>query len=301
MQKSETPTGKGDLRTALMNRLADRVREVRKQKGLPRRIVSERSGVSPRYLAQLEAGEGNISIALLERVARALGVPIQSLVANPVNMISPEAEHMALLYENASADVRAKVNTLLNVEWPLQRPRAGWICLTGLRGAGKTTLGKLAGKSLGLPFVELSSLIEEETGMPLAKVMSLYGINGYRRLEAEALERVVKLPGPILLSVSGGLVEQKALYARLLEHFHTIWLRATPAEHVERVRAQGYFRLIKDNRLFTEKVKALMENREPLYAKAEVEFDTSGRSTDSALRGLISLITKKEFLKDQIE
>ena len=295
MGKDGLPLTTDATRLALISRLARRVREVRKQKGLPRRVVSELSGVSPRYLAQLEAGEGNISVALLERVARALDVPIEALIAQQITA-DPEAQRVAHLYACASKDVRAKIKSLLCED---QGPslRTGRVCLIGLRGAGKTTLGTMAADALGMQFVELSSLIEEETGMPLSEVLSLYGADGFRRLEVEALERVNKREGPLLLSVSGGLVEQAAPYASLMARFHTVWLRTSPAEHVERVRAQGRLQPIKDQPLALAQIKALMDTRGPLYARADAHLDTSGRSAANSLRELVAMMTQKKFLK----
>jgi XRE family aerobic/anaerobic benzoate catabolism transcriptional regulator len=271
------------------------VREVRKQKGLPRRVVSELSGVSPRYLAQLEAGEGNISIALLERVARALDVPIEALIAQQIS-VDPDAQRMARLFSRASPDVRREITALLHAERPTGL-RTGRICLMGLRGAGKTTLGRLAAEALDIPFVELSSLIEEETGMPIAEVLSLYGADGYRRLEAEGLERVIKFDGPLMLSVSGGLVEQDAPFARLLARFQTVWLRTSTAEHVERVRAQGDLQPLKDEPLVMAQIKSLMDTRAPRYGRAQVQLDTSARGPQRSVRELVALIADHKFME----
>lgn len=295
MGQTDTPSTNDITRDALISRLARRVREVRRQKAMPRRIVSELSGVSPRYLAQLEAGQGNISIALLERVARALDVPIEALIAQQIS-IDPEAHRVARLYEQANEETRAKVKAVLLEPQPVAGLRTGRICLMGLRGAGKTTLGTLAANALGVPFVELSNLIEEETGMPLAEVLSLYGADGYRRLEADALNRVIERPGPLLLSVSGGLVEQEAAFARLLERFHTVWLRTSPAVHVERVRAQGQLQPIKDEPLAVAQIRSLMAVRTPLYARAEAELDTTDSDPKRSLQQLLALVREKKFL-----
>lgn len=294
MNNPDSPQQNDLDRHALINRVAGRVREVRKQKGMPRRVVSELSGVSPRYLAQLEAGEGNISIALLERVARALEMPIEALIAQQIS-VDPEARRIAQLFERAPDDVREAVKGLLDTDKPVG-PRLGRICLMGLRGAGKTTLGRRAAEALRIPFVELSSMIEEETGMPLAEVLSLYGANGYRRLEADALEQVIRRSGPLMLSVSGGLVEQEAPFKRLLAQFHTIWLKTSPAEHVSRVRAQGAMQPVKDETVALAQVASLMNARGPLYARAEVAIDTGTRPVQQSVRNLVAVITEKKFL-----
>lgn len=294
MNNPVTPQDAENARHALINRVARRVREVRKQKGMPRRVVSELSGVSPRYLAQLEAGEGNISIALLERVARALGMPIEALIAQQIS-VDPEAQRIAQLFERASSDVRAAVKGMLNPEKTVY-PRKGRICLIGLRCAGKTTLGQRAAAALNLPFIELSRMIEDETGMPLPEVLSLYGSDGYRRLEAEALEKVIRKTGPMVLSVSGGLVEQEAPFAQLLARFHTVWLRTSVTEHVARVRGQGALKPLRDETLAVAQIKSLMDTRTPLYARAQEQLDTSARTVQQSVRELVALISQKKFL-----
>jgi len=294
MANTEHSNSVEDPRNALIARLAQRVRDARKDKGMPRRVVSELSGVSPRYLAQLEAGEGNISIALLERVARALDVPIETLIAQQV-AVDADALRMAQQFSHASAEVRLQIEELLRSDKPSDT-RLGRICLLGLNGAGKTTLGALAARALGVPFIELDSLIEDETGMPLAEVLSLYGADGYRRLEAEALERVISIDGPLILSVSGGLVEQDAPFSRLLARFHTVWLRSSLTEHVARARAQGDIQRVTDASLAMAQIKALMDARAPCYARAEVELDTSDRGIQHSVRELVALMTANKFM-----
>jgi len=285
-----------DSRHALISRVARRVREVRKQKGLPRRVLSELSDVSPRYLAQLEAGEGNISIALLERVARALEVPMEALIT-PRVALGSEAQRFAVLFDAAPETVRAQVRKLLTAQ-KTDNLRNGRICLMGLRGAGKSTLGGLMAKALNIPFVELSTLVQEETGMPLAEVLSLYGADGFSRLEAEALDRVIARTGPMVLSVSSGLVEQEAPFTRLLSSFHTVWLRASADEHVNRVRVQGDMAPMREPSVATDQIDSLMKTRAPLYARAQATLDTSGQLPPQSLRGLVALVREKGFVED---
>ncbi len=287
-----TPADPGQ---ALIARLAARVAQVRKERGLPRRALSEMSGVSPRYLAQLEAGEGNISVLLLSRVAAALGVQVDQLLATDDLPLEPEAVRVASLYAQAPAEVQGQVRGLLGPQNPAVL-RAGRICLIGLRGAGKSTLGRLAGDALGLPFVELGKEIEAETDMPMAEVMALYGLDGYRRLEAEALERVVAAHDRVILAVAGGIVAEPATYDRLLEQFHSVWIRTSAPEHMQRVRAQGDVRPMQGNPAAMKQLHALLEHRTPLYERADAQVDTSNRTERSSLNSLLSVISEHGFL-----
>lgn len=288
-----------DAAALLIARLASRVREVRKAQGLPRRVVSERSGVSPRYLAQLEAGEGNISVGLLQRVATALDVKIEVLLSENAPW-DREIQRIAALYRQAPPGVQQGVRGLLAPQNPAVL-RAGRICLIGLRGAGKSTLGKLAGEALDVPFFELNSEIEGQTGMPLAEVMAFYGQDGYRILEAEAVERIVLQNDRMILAVAGGLVAEQNTYAQVLERFHTVWLRTSPGEHMQRVRAQGDVRPMHGHPAAMDQLKALLQARTPLYELADAEVNTSNRSVTASLKDLLRAIAKEGFLEVSLE
>lgn len=283
-----------DPGAALIARLAARVAEARKLRGLPRRVLSELSGVSPRYLAQLEAGEGNISVLLLQRVADALDLRIEALLAEDLPM-DHDLQRVVTLYRQAPGQVQQQVRSLLTPQNP-KVMRAGRICLIGLRGAGKSTLGRMAGAALGLPFVELNEDIEKEAGMPLAEVMAFYGEEGYRRLEAEALERVSARHDRVILAVAGGIVEQPATYARVLERFHTVWIKTSPAEHMQRVRGQGDLRPMAGNPAAMAHLKTLLEARIPLYDQAEAQVNTANRAVRSSANDLLAVIAKHQFL-----
>ncbi len=284
-----------DTAALLIARVAARVREARKSKGMPRRELSELSGVSPRYLAQLEAGEGNISIALLQRIATALDLRIEALMSETAAWDS-DLQRVVTLYRQAPAAVQDEVRRVLAVQNPAAL-RANRICLTGLRGAGKSTLGKLAGETLGLPFVELNSEIETQTGMPLSEVMALYGEDGYRSLEAEALARVIERHDRMILAVAGGIVAGEQTYTRLIERFHTIWIRTSPAEHMQRVREQGDLRPMEGNPAAMKQLRGLLEARTPAYEKASAQVNTSNRTVSSSLNDLLAVIATKRFLE----
>lgn len=279
---------------ALITRVGERVRKARERKGIPRRVLSEISGVSPRYLAQLEAGEGNISIGLLQRVAIALDHRIEWLMTEE-DPWSSEALHVAELYRSANTGIRQQVMHLLRPESP-QEMRAQRICLIGLRGAGKSTLGQKAGEALNIPFVELNREIEEQSGMPVNEVMALYGQEGYRKLEAQAVSRVIQTHDTMILAVAGGIVAAPDTYTTLLNRFHTIWVKASPTEHMERVRAQGDTRPMAGNPEAMQELKSILTSREALYEKAQLRLDTTGKSLDASLNELLSLIADNTFL-----
>lgn len=279
---------------ALIQRVGERVRRARERKGIPRRVLSETSGVSPRYLAQLEAGEGNISIGLLQRVAVALDHRIEWLVGEEDPWTS-EALQIADLFRASGADTQAAIRDILNPV-PAESQRAQRLCLIGLRGAGKSTLGAEIAGQLGLPFVELNEEIEEQAGMPVDEVMALYGPEGYRKLEAQAVTRVIATHDSMVLAVAGGIVAEPSTYTQLLGHFHTIWLKTSPDEHMARVRAQGDERPMAGNPEAMEQLKSILTSRETLYAKAEAQLDTSGQSLDASVSSLLKLIDDRGFL-----
>ena len=278
----------------LISRLAERVRAARVELGLPRRELSERSGVSPRYLAQLEAGEGNISVLLLHRVATALNVKIEDLLSESAPL-NEDVTRVAQLYEQAPVSVQGRVRAMLAPENP-QTLRAQRICLVGLRGAGKSTLGRMAADKLKIPFVELTDEIEADAGMPLGEVMALYGQDRYRAMEAEALARVVDRHDKLILAVGGGIVAQTATYEQVLERFHTVWVRTSPAEHMARVRAQGDLRPMEGNPEAMDQLKTFLTIRAPLYERAQAQVDTSNKPVQTSVNELLTTIATNQFL-----
>ncbi|WP_170780126.1 helix-turn-helix transcriptional regulator [Ruegeria conchae] len=279
----------------LSERVGARVRKARQMRGIPRRVLSESSGVSPRYLAQLEAGEGNISIGVLHRIAQALDYKAEWLIGEEDPWDS-DGLQMLELFRQASDDIKDNVMRALRPD-PAENTREQRVCLIGLRGAGKSTLGALLGAALKLPFVELTAQIEEMSGMPLAEVMAFYGQEGYRNLEAQALDRVIAADDRMVLAVAGGIVSEPSTYTTLLSRFHTVWLRATPTEHMERVRAQGDERPMAGNPKAMEQLKCILASREALYGRANAQLDTSGRTENESIRDLMELVEEHGFLR----
>ena len=192
----------------------------------------------------------------------------------------------AQAFAAAPSSARQKIQEILAAAEParLRRQRIG---LIGLRGAGKSTLGRRLGAELSLPFVELNRDIEEQSGMPVTDVMALYGQEGYRRLERQALERVVATSDSVVLAVAGGIVSEPPTFAFLLRHFHTIWLKAPPETHMRRVAEQGDHRPMAGNPKAMDDLKSILTSRETLYAQAEASVDTEGRSVEESVRELI--------------
>ncbi len=280
--------------TALQGRVGDRVRAARKMHGMSRRLLSEASGVSPRYLAQIEGGEGNISIALLLRVAEALGVSMEALVANAD--LTPEARRVAEAFAAADRATQEQVKGLLSGT----ASKAGRICLIGLRGAGKSTLGAAVAKALTVPFVELNRVIETAGGMPIGEIMGLYGPEGYRQLEADALDQIASEQDRAIIAVAGGIVDEAHTFDRLLDRFHTIWVKAAPEEHMARVRAQGDTRPMEGNSEAMVQLRLILQSREADYSRADAVIDTSGASVDASLSELLALIETNRYLPKEI-
>ena len=279
---------------ALIAAVGSRVRNARQRKGMSRRALSELSGVSQRYLAQLEMGGGNISIGLLLKVANALNHRIEWLVGEEDPWES-EAIQLGTLFSSATLDQKKQVLEILNPGHP-RVLRADRICFIGLRGAGKSTLGRVVAETTGLPFIELNREIEELSGMPVDEVMALYGQEGYRKFEHQALERIVATSDSLLLAVAGGIVSEPETFSYLLRYFHTIWLTAKPEEHMERVRAQGDMRPMTGNPKAMEELCAILESREHLYSKADAVVNTAGKSLEESHRDVLRVIRAKGYL-----
>jgi len=278
----------------LMHSVGARVRRARERRGVSRRVLSDLSGVSPRYLAQLETGEGNISIGLLHRVATALDHKIDWFVG----IDDPWTSDIVQLTDRYCAADEATKTRVMRLLAPVSDSvaRAQRICLVGLRGAGKTTLGHAVSTATGVPFVELNAQIAAQAGMPVSEIMALYGEEGYRKLEADGINRICAAQDRLILAVGGGIVSEPATYAGLLRRFHTIWLKASPQEHMDRVRAQGDERPMAGNPEAMAQLRSILTSREVLYAQAEAELDTTGKPMETSLSELLTLIQDYQFL-----
>jgi len=267
-------------------RVGNRVRACRNRLNLSRRELSERSGVSERYLAQLEAGSGNVSIVLLKRIADALSIPIAPLVDDGQD--SPLAR-LVTSYFGAPTNLRAQAIRLLDPSGNTEL-KGRKFALIGLRGAGKSTLGRRVGTALGFQFKELNSLIVQTSGMQVSEIIDLYGQEGYRRLEKRAMEGVANTNEPVILAVAGGIVSDPETFEYLLSRFNTIWLKAAPHEHMERVRAQGDERPMAGNPAAMEELRGILQAREEQYARADAQIDTTGKDVTESTKDLLACL-----------
>ena len=266
--------------------LGTRVREVRNLRGMTRRVVAHDSDVSERHLAQLEAGEGNISIVLLRRIAAALNVSLVELLASKREEPA-EKQMIRRFLERLPADRLDEVVCRLQREFVKEeKTRRARVALIGLRGAGKSTLGSRLCQEINVPFIELDREIEKDTGIPLAEIFSLYGQSGYRAIEKRTLERVLHESCRAVISVGGGVVSEKETYDYILSNCFTVWVKAAPEEHMSRVIAQGDFRAIAGNDRAMDDLRRILEAREPLYRKADACVDTSGKSVEESFEKL---------------
>ena len=264
-----------------------RVRAIRNERGFSRKELSRRCGVSQRFIAQLEGGEGNISIGRLKGIVDALDAKLEHVLPG---YGQDEVHRFWRLYNAAPNEAKKRVDDILNQTLKHDEARAQRIALIGLRGAGKSTLGAAMAERLKLPFVELDSVMETTNGLEVGEIFALYGQQGYRRLEGYCLDIVIKRYTKVVLAVAGGIVEEPTTYGTLLNRFATVWLSASPDEHMSRVIEQGDSRPMADNPAAMEELKRILREREDYYARATFHVDTSGRTFQETSDELAELL-----------
>jgi XRE family transcriptional regulator, aerobic/anaerobic benzoate catabolism transcriptional regulator len=274
---TDDPAGRAapaEAEAGFLQELGRRVRAMRAIRGMSRKVLSAASGLSERYIAQLEGGRGNVSILLLRRVSAAMGVRLEDLLRDgPANS---DRTLIRDLLQDAPVEKLAEIKAMLAAAGD-ERRLACRVALIGLRGAGKSTLGRMAAADLGWPFVELNREIEASQGLSVSDIFAIHGQEGYRRMELSALRELIERPGPMILATGGGIVAETRTFELLLSSFFTVWLMAAPEEHMARVRAQGDFRPMGDDRSAMRELRAILQGREPLYARARIAVDTRGQ------------------------
>ena len=282
------------LDAAFLDRLGERVREARARRGMTRKILARDSGVSERYLAQLETGRGNASVLLLRQIAQALNLPVDELVRADDGQ-SVELTLIFQLLKRLPAAKLARVRTQLVRDYgTAYGARENRIALVGLRGAGKSTLGAALARQLGVPFVELDHEVEAEAGTSLHEIFLLHGQAGFRRYERRALERIVEKNERCIIATGGSIVSEPGTYDLVLSACFTVWLKAAPEEHMARVAAQGDYRPMAGNREAMDDLRRILAGREPLYAQSDVTIDTEGKTVDASLAALARAVAPRD-------
>lgn len=263
--------------------LGRRAKALRVRRGLTRKALARLTGVSERHLANLEYGVGNASILVLLQVAQALQCSLAELVGD---LTTQSEEWLKLREALGSCDeatlrrVRLAAQELIgagpprNMEAPVRSLR---IALIGLRGAGKSTLGRMLAEDLDFPFVELSREIEKLAGCSISEILGLYGQNAYRRYERRALEDAIEAHPEAVIATAGGLVSDLASFNLLLRRCTTIWLMADPEDHMSRVMAQGDLRPMAASREAMDDLKSILVGRAAFYSKADMRLNTSAQ------------------------
>lgn len=292
MTMSRPPTAAAEDTDNYLRRLGERVRMLRSQRGMTRKALSQHAKVSERYLAQLEAGQGNGSIVLLRRVARAIGIPVTALVGEgpePSIDLQLLIQHLERLPPDMLAEARKFVTERFRS--PGEKAHGQRIALLGLRGGGKSTLGRMLAEALGVPFIELDREIERRSGAALSEIFDMFGQQTFRRAEREALEDVLATHPQFVMATSGSIVTDAGTLERLLSSCRTVWVRAEPNEHMQRVLQQGDMRPMAHSARAMEDLLAILESRKPLYAKADLTISTSGRTPAQTLAELLRAVT----------
>jgi XRE family aerobic/anaerobic benzoate catabolism transcriptional regulator len=273
------------------------VRLARAKRGMTRRQLAQESGASERYLAQIEGGQGNPSVIILRSIAQALDVPIIELIPRPTGR-SAAMTHILDLLGRLPHDELPAIAALIESRAKDENAtdaasnRARRIALVGLRGAGKSTLGKRLAERLGCPFIELDRLVEQSYGARIPDLIEMAGLATFRRYERTRLEHVIDEHAAAVIATAGGIVSSTETYALLLRRTHTVWIKARPQEHMSRVMEQGDFRPMAQNREAMADLVAILDARRADYARAQAELETSGDTVDASFAKLEAIVAR---------
>lgn len=287
----EIPDASGEASATFAAELGSMVRLGRARRGVSRRQLAQESGTSERYLAQIEGGTGNPSVLVLRAIADALEMPMFELLPQTGGVAAPYARIIDLLGRAAPSDLASIAGLIERQLAPAAAAdRARRIGLVGLRGAGKSTLGKMLAEKLGVPFVELDRMVERQYGASIPLLIEMSGVATFRRHERACLERVIAENEAAVVATAGGIVANPETYGLLLRRTHTVWISAQPDEHMSRVMKQGDFRPMAKNREAMADLHAILESRRADYARAEATLDTSGATVQQSFARLMKLV-----------
>ena len=276
-------------RDPFLTGLGDRLRDLRARRGLTRKALARLADVSERHIANVEMGVGNASIQFLRQLTAVLNCTLAEMIGDETAS-TPEWLMIREILRGRSDEELAKARaTLASVfDAPTtEGARRQRVALIGLRGAGKSSLGRMLADHWMVPFVELSRHIETLAGCSVAEIHALYGQNAYRRYEHRAMEEVIQRYPRAVIATPGGIVSDPATFSLLLSHCFTVWVQASPKDHMERVVAQGDTRPMLGNREAMEDLKNILESRAAFYSKADTVFDTSNMAQESAFVELL--------------
>jgi XRE family aerobic/anaerobic benzoate catabolism transcriptional regulator len=277
---------------AFLAAIGAEVRKNRAKRGMTRRQLAQASQTSERYLAQIESGVGNPSVSVLRAIARALDLPCAALLPEAGARTAALGAILDLLAQVPEGELPALAKDIESrVARPGSADRARRIALVGLRGAGKSTLGRMLAQHLGWPFIELDRLVEEDYGASIPDLIEMAGTATFRRHERGALDRIVSAHEAAVITTAGGIVANPETYALLLRRSHTIWIKAGPEDHMSRVMAQGDFRPMAQNRQAMADLVAILEARRGDYARAEAQLDTSDDSAEQSFAKLLRIVS----------
>ena len=269
--------------------LGTKVRAARAEAGLSRKTLAERADVSERYLHQLENGDANVSVGILSRVAVALSVELASLLSSAhgtaPGAASGNAMHAPLAALVGRMSLREQEGAVAYLERYLQDRRRSLkgIALLGLRGAGKTTIGSMFAQRHGLPFLSITRETEARAGMSLNDLFNLGGPEAYRAIENDVVHNLSGRNDRIVLETAGGIVSNGPALDVILSSFKSVWLKASPEEHLQRVIRQGDMRPMQGTPKALEHLKTLLAQREQEYARADCMIDTTGRTPEACV------------------
>lgn len=273
----------------LVRALGDRVKRLRARRGMSRKVLSEHSGVSERYLAQLESGKANVSFQVLLAIAGSMNIGLTDLLADGGDD-SPDLVLAKRFLDGLAPDQHGQALRLLRDHFaPAHAGHTGAVALIGLRGAGKSTLGQLLATHYRVPFIRLGALVEKTAGIDMAEIFLTMGQKGYRRLEYGALQQAIARHPRVVIETGGSIVSEARTFDLLINSCFTVWLRATPEEHMRRVMQQGDLRPMEGSRRAMEDLQAILTARSPFYGRADAQLVTVGRSERDCLAELIGL------------
>jgi len=272
---------------ATLAELGARVRAWRARRGMTRKQLAADSGLSERFLADVESGKGNVSINSLEAVAGALNITVLDLLQDAPRPALARLQNLTARLDDQQLD-QAHALLVGQFGWAEPRGREQRVALLGLRGAGKSTLGAQLASQRGVPFIELDREIEREAGTSMNEILLLHGQAGYRRYERLAMLRIAEgHAGGVVMTTGGSIVSERETFDLLHSHFYCVWLKASPEEHMSRVVAQGDMRPFDQSMTEAmDDIRRILASREALYARADAVVDTAARTPRQSLKDL---------------